>query len=203
LLFEGYKTTMSLITLAKIAGPISSGIFAGYTWALSDATIPSILAAKDDATRARQWRVQYIQGFLVCILAIPLYHVANSFPKIAVPCTATNLFSWLYLAALSSSSTRLLFILAAIGSGTGTVFAWTFLRATNGALSNRSNELAGEWPGFFKIPLTYSNTEKRSLDLGKNENTEQLIQRWGRLNFYRSLVLIAGTCFGVVGLALL
>jgi hypothetical protein len=56
---------MSLITLAKFAAPVSSGIFAGYTWSLSDATIPSILAANDEATKARQWRVQYIQGFLV------------------------------------------------------------------------------------------------------------------------------------------
>lgn len=63
---------MALVTLAKIAGPVSSGIFAGYTWSLSDATISSILAAKDEATKARQWRVQYIQGFLVgrvdCVL---------------------------------------------------------------------------------------------------------------------------------------
>lgn len=114
-----------------------------------------------------------------------------------------NLASWLYLAAMAPSDIRWLFFLAAFGSGTGTVFAWTFLRATNGALSNRSHKLAGEWPGFFKIPLTYSNREKRSIALEKRENTEQLVQRWGWLNLVRSSVLIGGTVFGAVGLAML
>ncbi len=60
---------MDLLTIAKIAGSTSSGIFAGYTWSLSDATIPSILAAEDETTQARQWRVQFIHGFLVRLFA--------------------------------------------------------------------------------------------------------------------------------------
>lgn len=114
-----------------------------------------------------------------------------------------NLASWLYLAWEASPDIRWLFFLAAFGSGTGTVFAWTFLRATNGALSNKSQQLAGDWPGFFKIPLTYSNREKRSIALEKRENTTQLVERWGRLNLIRSVVLIAGTVCGAIGLALL
>jgi hypothetical protein len=147
------------------------------------------------------------RGFMYAIPGQP-QHNANrkkltTKPQLAVPCTATNLASWLYLAKTMGPDTRLLFILAAIGSGTGTAFAWTFLRATNGALSIRSQNLAGDWPGFFTIPLTYSNREKRSIALEKKETTDQLVQRWGRLNFIRSLVLIAGTIFGIIGLALL
>jgi hypothetical protein len=56
---------MDLLTLAKIAAPVSSGIFAGDNWSFSDATIPSVLAVKDGATKAWHWIIQFIQGLLM------------------------------------------------------------------------------------------------------------------------------------------
>lgn len=38
----------------------------GYTLALSDAAIPSILAAQEETLLVQQWRVQYLRGFTVC-----------------------------------------------------------------------------------------------------------------------------------------
>jgi len=179
---------MDLFTLAKAAGPISSGIFAGYTWSLSDAAIPAVLSAADEATKARQWRIQYLRGFLF-----------------SVPCTIINIASWAYLAlnAPESSLSQTLFIIAAVGTGSGTAFAWTFLRATNGALSIRSEKLAGSWEGPFTVPLTYSRNEKGAKGLEKKLSTEELVQRWSDWNTLRSAVLIAGTIAGSVGLAML
>jgi hypothetical protein len=54
-----------IVAIARVTGIASSGIFAGYTWALSDAAVPAILAAKGEATVVKQWRVQYIRGFFV------------------------------------------------------------------------------------------------------------------------------------------
>jgi hypothetical protein len=122
--------------------------------------------------------------------------------QIAAPCTAMNLLSWAYL-AYQRPQARPYLILAALGTGSGTVFAWTFLRAINGALSIRAQKLAGDWEGHFTIPLTYSSKEKRSMDLEKRLSTDELVQKWNRLNLIRSLVLIAGTVVGAAGLAIL
>jgi hypothetical protein len=39
----------------------------GYTWSLSDAAVPAILEAKDEATMTHQWRIQYVRGFIVSV----------------------------------------------------------------------------------------------------------------------------------------
>jgi len=174
-------------TVARIAGITSSGIFAGYTWALSDAAVAAILAAHDEKTMARQWRIQFIRGFIV-----------------SVPSTIINLLSWTLLAyrAPSSSLARTLFTTAALTTGSGTVFAWTFLRAVNGALSIRSSKLAGPWTGTWKIPLTYSFKEQAARKLEERLSTMELVQKWRNFNLLRSVILIAGMVVGAWGLVL-
>jgi hypothetical protein len=75
-----------LSSLAKITGITCSGIFAGkpyliltirtvpltlqgYTWALTNATLPAILVAPDNVA-IEQWRIQYIKAFRVRNLAV-------------------------------------------------------------------------------------------------------------------------------------
>jgi hypothetical protein len=121
-------------------------------------------------------------------------------PQIAAPATFINILSFLTLAINAPTPiTRTLFIFALLGSGSGTVFAWTLLRATNGALAIRAQKLVGKWDGFFQIPLTYSSSEKASIVLEKRCSTEELIGRWGGLNLLRSVILIGGFAAGVVG----
>ncbi|KAE9980462.1 hypothetical protein EG328_000281 [Venturia inaequalis] len=162
-----------LVSVAKVTGIASSGIFAGYTWALSDAAVPAILAAKDEVTMAKQWRIQYVRGFIL-----------------AVPATIINIFSWGLLAYAT-----------AITTGSGTVFAWTALRHINGALSIRSAKIAGPWTGFGSLPLTYSAKEKRSIDTENKYSTAELMVMWKNYNLARSVVLLVGTLIGAYALA--
>ncbi|KAE9976163.1 hypothetical protein EG327_008212 [Venturia inaequalis] len=174
-----------LVSVAKVTGIASSGIFAGYTWALSDAAVPAILAAKDEVTMAKQWRIQYVRGFIL-----------------AVPATIINIFSWGLLAyATKNSSARQLYVTAAITTGSGTVFAWTALRHINGALSIRSAKIAGPWTGFGSLPLTYSAKEKRSIDTENKYSTAELMVMWKNYNLARSVVLLVGTLIGAYALA--
>lgn len=83
-----------LAGVARVTSIASSGIFAGkeqiygcmisytnlvmqgYTWSLSDAAVPAILAAKDEVTMADQWRIQYVRGFIVRHLGLLRYSFA-------------------------------------------------------------------------------------------------------------------------------
>jgi hypothetical protein len=90
--------------------------------------------------------------------------------------------------------------MAAVGTGSGTVFAWTALRHINGGLSLRSEKLIGSAPK--TIALTYSKNEKRSRAAEKKYTTVELVTMWMNYNNIRSLILIAGTVVGALGLAL-
>jgi hypothetical protein len=92
-----------------------------------------------------------------------------------------------------------LYFTAAIATGSGTVFAWTALRAVNGALSLRAEKLIG----FLDIiALTYSRNESQSKDLEKKASTRELLVKWMEYNRIRSVILALGTVVGAVGLAL-
>ncbi|TID15241.1 hypothetical protein E6O75_ATG08494 [Venturia nashicola] len=159
-------------------------IFSGYTWALSDAAVLAILTAKDESTMARQWRIQYVRGFLL-----------------AVPATIVNIISWGLLAyATNNSSARQLYTTAAITTGSGTIFAWTALRDINGALSIRSAKIAGPWTGVGNLPLTYSVKEKRSIDMAGKYSTTELVVKWKNYNLARSVILLVGTLIGAYAL---
>ena len=85
--------------------------------------------------------------------------------------------------------------LAAILTSTGPLTAWTVLRSTNGALSLRAEQLAGAVPP--TIALTYSRSEHASVALEKRCSTAELMELWLRINWWRAMVLIAGTVVGV------
>ncbi|QDS75072.1 hypothetical protein FKW77_006751 [Venturia effusa] len=172
---------VDLVGVAKVTGIASSGIFAGYTWSLSDAAVPAILAAKDESTMANQWRIQYVRGFIL-----------------AVPATIINILSWGILAYATKNQ---LYTTAAITTGSGTVFAWTALRHINGALSIRSAKIAGPWTGIGHLPLTYSAKEKRSIDTEKKYSTAELVVKWKNYNLARSIILLVGTLIGAYALA--
>ncbi|KAF2431962.1 hypothetical protein EJ08DRAFT_732721 [Tothia fuscella] len=177
-------------TVTRIAGIASSGIFAGYTLALSDAAVPAILVAKDEVTLAQQWRVQYLKGF-----------------TIAIPATIINILSWGFLAYTSHNFSNplpmQLFTTAAITTGSGTVFAWTALRHINGALSIRTEKLAGPGTTGQHMAMTYSKNEKWSKETEAKYETRELIMLWERYNRYRAWILVVGTIVGGVGLAML
>jgi hypothetical protein len=120
----------------------------------------------------------------------------------AVPCTIANIICWLSLAyaAPSSSLVRQLYTTAAVTTGSGTVFAWTFLRSLNGAISIRHEKLTGR-PSR-EIAMTYSNTEERSKNLEARQTTPGLLSMWKKYNQARAVILIAGTVIGSMALAL-
>lgn len=99
-----------------------------------------------------------------------------------------------------SSSARPLYTMAAVATGSGTVFAWTALRSINGGLSLRSEKLIGSAPK--TIALTYSKKEKWSRDMDANYATAELVRMWMNYNSFRAAILIAGTVIGALGLAL-
>jgi hypothetical protein len=103
-------------------------------------------------------------------------------------------------AAPPSSLVRQLFTTAAVTTGSGTVFAWTFLRTLNGALSIRHEKLTGR-PSK-EIAMTYSNKEKRSMALEARQSTTGLLRSWMNYNQVRGVILIAGTIVGSMALAL-
>jgi len=179
-------SVMDFAALARVMGIASSGIFAGYTWALSDAAVPAILAARDEATMAQQWRIQYIRGFIL-----------------AIPATIINILSWGFLAySAENALTRQIYTTAAVGTGSGTVFAWTALRHINGALSIRTDKVAGPWTGVGKLPLSYSRREQRSIAAEQKYSTVELVVKWRNYNLLRSVILIVGTFVGACGLGL-
>jgi len=175
---------MDLSTLAQVAAVTSSGVFAGFTWCLSYAVIPTIIHAPE-ALLARQWRDQYLHGFYI-----------------SRPLCAIDGLSWGYLAyaAPPSSLARTLYVLAALSTASGVPYALTFLRRTNGALSIRAEKLAG--PGNGAIALTYAFNEKRSIDRERTWSTKELVLRWKWHNEVRTAVLILGTMLGAWGMAL-
>lgn len=205
--------SLVLVKVAKVMGLTSSGLFAGYTIALSDSNIPSILHAKDKTNEAlllAMWREQYLKGFYV-----------------AVPFTITNVASWGYLAYLGeihsmhkrpdgnnpytpdsmspeadrfhpapTTKLRNLYITTLLATGTATVFAWTLLRSTNGALSLRASKIAGPGPDPNASAITYAIDEPASKEVERTTSTIDLVKRWGRLNAARGYLLAFGTLLG-------
>ena len=103
----------------------------------------------------------------------------------------------LTVAAPSSSLPRGLYTIACLGSGSGVVFAWTFLRAVNGALCIRVTKLAGPGPRPNAPPLKLAVKEARSRNLERNTPTRELVTDWMNLNEIRAWVLIVGAFVGI------
>ncbi|KIW56428.1 hypothetical protein, variant [Exophiala xenobiotica] len=175
---------MDSIVLAKVAGLTSSGIFAGYTWALSHAAVPAILFAPE-ALVANQWREIYLDGFYV-----------------SRPLCLLNALSFGYLAYHAPEPLLTsLYTLAAAFNASGVPYALTFLRRTNGALSRRADRLAG--PGNGAMALTYAFNEKRSVERDRKfGSTADLVRRWQWHNSVRTAVLVVGTLVGAVAVAM-
>jgi hypothetical protein len=106
----------------------------------------------------------------------------------------------LIVSAPSSSLARPLYIIAALLTASGVPYALTFLRRTNGALSIRSEKLAG--PGNGALALTYAFNEKRSIDREKAWSTKELALRWKWHNEVRTAILTLGTMLGAWGLGI-
>jgi len=85
-------------------------------------------------------------------------------------------------------------------TASGVPYALTFLRRTNGALSIRSEKLAG--PGNGAIALTYAFNEKRSIDREKAWSTKELVLRWKWHNEVRTAILTLGTMLGAWGMGI-
>lgn len=113
-------------------------------------------------------------------------------------------FSYLAYHAQASSLSRALYILAAITNASGVPYALTFLRRTNGALSIRSDRLAGPPRGPWKdaMALTYAFDEQRSRRREEEWRTEKLVRRWQWHNGVRTVVLVTGTFVGALAVAL-
>lgn len=106
----------------------------------------------------------------------------------------------LIISAPSSSPARALYVIAALLTASGVPYALTFLRRTNGALSIRSEKLAG--PGNGALALTYAFNEKRSIDREKAWSTKELALRWKWHNEVRTAILTLGTMLGAWGLGI-
>jgi Domain of unknown function (DUF1772) len=91
-----------------------------------------------------------------------------------------------------------LFFTAALTTGSGTIWAWTALRSTNGALSIRAEKLAG--PGNGSVAHSYASSESRSKEVEKKYSTKELLTFWKDMNYYRALILMSGTAIGAYGL---
>lgn len=189
-----------LIPLAKVAGLCSAGVFAGYTWALSDATVPAILDYGSDAedSMLEQWRYQYIKG--------------AAFSR---PCCIINAFSFGYLAYHTTQTIsgatiplRLLYVIAALSSASGVPWALTALRRTNGALSIRSKRILGpfESPSGQPMCITYASHESASLARERDDpnytSTKALVMRWKWHNDLRTIVLVLGAAIGAFAVVL-
>jgi hypothetical protein len=90
--------------------------------------------------------------------------------------------------------------LAAVITASGVPYALTFLRRTNGALSIRSERLAG--PGNGALALTYAFDEPRSIEREKKFTTVQLVRRWQWHNNVRTAILVLGTILAAVAVAM-
>jgi hypothetical protein len=93
-----------------------------------------------------------------------------------------------------------LFTTAAVTTGSGTVFAWTFLRYINGALAIRTEKLAGKGETGDHIAMRYSRNEKWSKWTEEKYSTRELLGLWERYNRYRAIILCIGTVLGAWGL---
>lgn len=102
--------------------------------------------------------------------------------------------------APEGSLVRLLYIAAAVMNASGVPYALTFLRRTNGALSRRSERLAG--PGNGVMALTYAFNEKRSIERDRKFSTVELVKRWQWHNNIRTGVLVLGTVIGALAVAM-
>jgi len=91
-------------------------------------------------------------------------------------------------------------VAAALTTGSGTVFAWTALRAVNGALAIKARKLAG--PDNDSVALTYSLKEKASITLEGKKSAKELMVMWMNYNEIRSVILLAGTIIGAYALAM-
>lgn len=113
-----------------------------------------------------------------------------------------NILSWAFLAYQANSSfTRQLYGIAAVTTGSGTVFAWTALRGINGALSIRSAKVAGPGANPNHVSLTYSRNEAWAKSLEGKHPTRKLVYQWVKLNSIRAAILILGTVVGAAALA--
>ena len=106
----------------------------------------------------------------------------------------------LIVSAPSSSLARALYGIAALLTASGVPYALTFLRRTNGALSIRSEKLAG--PGNGAMALTYAFNEKRSVAREKVWSTKELVLRWKWHNEVRTAILTLGTMLGAWGIGI-
>ena len=106
----------------------------------------------------------------------------------------------LIVSAPSSSFARALYVTAALLTASGVPYALTFLRRTNGALSIRSEKLAG--PGNGALALTYAFNEKRSIDREKAWSTKELVLRWKWHNEVRTAILTLGIILGAWGMGI-
>jgi hypothetical protein len=87
-----------------------------------------------------------------------------------------------------------------VTTGSGTVFAWTALRATNGALGIRADKLAGKSAVSNSLPLTYSKKEAWTRQVEANYSTTELLEKWRKFNFIRAVILMFGTVIGAYAL---
>lgn len=95
-----------------------------------------------------------------------------------------------------------LYILASVTTGLGTVFAWTFLRAVNGALAIRADKLIGPENTKGSIALNDSRNENQTEEMKKTYETTCLVTKWIRYNQVRAVILVVGTVVGACALAL-
>lgn len=174
-----------LIPLIQTIGVTSAGVFAGYTWALSHAAIPTVLHA-DDPLLSEQWRTQYLAGF----------HISRPL------CVVNGLaFTYLSYIAPPASWERKLYLLAAMMSSSGVPYALTFLRKTNGALSLRAHKVAGKhWDD--PIALTYARHETGAMEREKTWKTVDMVERWRWHNDVRTGILLLGTVLGGLAVGL-
>jgi hypothetical protein len=82
------------------------------------------------------------------------------------------------------------------------MFAWTFLRPVNGALSIRSKKIAGPGPYPRAPAITYASNERWSKETEAKFSTEELVRKWKWFNEVRTVILVVGTIMGACGLAM-
>lgn len=173
------------IPLIQTAALTSAGVFAGYTWALSHAAVPTILHANDPGL-AEQWRTQYLAGFYI---SRPL-------------CVINGLtFGYLSYSAPSASPERTLYLLSALISSSGVLYALTFLRKTTGALSLRAHKVAGKHRDD-PIGLTFARSDAGAMGREKDWKTREMVERWRWHNNRRTGILVLGTILGGLSVGL-
>ncbi len=104
---------------------------------------------------------------------------------------------------------RALYAVAAAFNASGVLYALTFLRRTNGALSIRSRRMLGPLGGnaaaaIQPVALTYASSDAGSIEREKSLEwtTRRLIERWWWHNNIRTAVLVVGTLVGAYAVTL-